>query len=80
MLLFQNNSFQAMLPTVRQRIIDGFNPKALDLFQREFDFFDKVTNISGVLFPLPKEERRAGIRRYTHANHSSCLLYFVSSS
>lgn len=59
----KNSSFQALLPMVRQRIIDGFNPKALDLFQREFDFFDKVTNISGVLYPLPKEERRAGIRR-----------------
>ncbi|KAI3446087.1 hypothetical protein Pfo_002752 [Paulownia fortunei] len=58
-----NSSFQALLPVVRQRIIDGFNPKALDLFQREFDFFDKVTSISGVLFRLPKEERRAGIRR-----------------
>lgn len=34
------------------------------MFQREFDFFDKVTSISGVLFPVPKEERRAGIRRY----------------
>lgn len=63
-VLFQNNSFQALLPIVRQRIIDGFTPKALDLFRREFDFFDKVTSISGVLFPLPKEERRAGIRRY----------------
>lgn len=59
----KNSLFQALLPMVRQRIIDGFNPKALDLFQREFDFFDKVTNISGVLYPLPKEERRAGIRR-----------------
>ncbi|KAL6517281.1 Phosphatidylinositol 4-kinase alpha 1 [Orobanche minor] len=58
-----SNAFQALLPVVRQRIIHGFNPKALDLFQREFDFFDKVTSISGVLFPLPKEERRAGIRR-----------------
>ncbi|PKA52366.1 Phosphatidylinositol 4-kinase alpha [Apostasia shenzhenica] len=58
-----SNSFQAMLPTVRQKIIDGFTPEARDLFQREFDFFDKVTSISGVLFPLPKEERRAGIRR-----------------
>jgi hypothetical protein len=37
---------------VKERIIDGFTPKALDLFQREFDFFDKVTSISGVLFPL----------------------------
>ncbi|KAH9696023.1 phosphatidylinositol 4-kinase alpha 1 [Citrus sinensis] len=59
----KNGSFQTLLPMVRQRIIDGFNPKALDLFQREFDFFDKVTNISGALYPLPKEERRAGIRR-----------------
>ncbi|KZV17745.1 hypothetical protein F511_01554 [Dorcoceras hygrometricum] len=59
----KNSSFQALLPVVRQRIIDGFHPKALDVFRREFDFFDKVTSISGVLFPLPKEERRAGIRR-----------------
>ncbi|XP_039047721.1 phosphatidylinositol 4-kinase alpha 1-like isoform X2 [Hibiscus syriacus] len=59
----KNSSFQELLPIVRQHIIDSFTPKALDVFQREFDFFDKVTSISGVLFPLPKEERRAGIRR-----------------
>lgn len=62
---YQNNSFQALLPAVREHIIEGFSPKALDLFRREFDFFDKVTSISGVLFPLPKEERRAGIKKYT---------------
>ncbi|XP_030545471.1 phosphatidylinositol 4-kinase alpha 1-like isoform X3 [Rhodamnia argentea] len=59
----KNDNFQVMLPVVREHIIDGFTPKALDLFKREFDFFDKVTSISGILFPLPKEERRAGIRR-----------------
>ncbi|KAF5727217.1 hypothetical protein HS088_TW22G00905 [Tripterygium wilfordii] len=59
----KNSSFQAQLPIVRQHIIDGLSSKALDLFRREFDFFDKVTSISGVLYPLPKEERRAGIRR-----------------
>ena len=64
LMLLQNRAFLAMLQQVRQRIIDIFTPKALDLFRREFDFFDKVTSISGVLFPLPKEERRAGIRRY----------------
>lgn len=62
--LYQNGSFLELLPAVRQHIIDGFNPKALDIFKREFDFFDKVTSISGVLYPLPKEERRAGIKRY----------------
>ncbi|KAJ8767237.1 hypothetical protein K2173_013634 [Erythroxylum novogranatense] len=61
--LGKNNSFQELLPIVRQRIIDGFSPKARDMFRREFDFFDKVTSISGVLLPLPKDERRAGIRR-----------------
>lgn len=63
-VLFQNGSFLELLPAVRQHIIDGFSPKALDIFNREFDFFDKVTSISGVLYPLPKEERRAGIKRY----------------
>ncbi|XP_021731625.1 LOW QUALITY PROTEIN: phosphatidylinositol 4-kinase alpha 1-like [Chenopodium quinoa] len=59
----KNSAFLALLPQVRERIVDSFSPKALDIFQREFDFFDKVTSISGKLFPLPKEERRAGIRR-----------------
>ncbi|KAL0912173.1 hypothetical protein M5K25_018130 [Dendrobium thyrsiflorum] len=62
-VLPMGNSFQAMLPILRQKIIDGFTPEARDLFQREFDFFEKVTSISGVLYPVPKEERRAGIRR-----------------
>ncbi|KAM0028833.1 putative 1-phosphatidylinositol 4-kinase [Helianthus debilis subsp. tardiflorus] len=59
----KTQAFLALLPLVRDRIIDGFNPKARDIFRREFDFFEKVTSISGVLYPLPKEERRAGIRR-----------------
>lgn len=59
----KTTAFLGLLPVVRERIIDGFNPKARDIFRREFDFFEKVTSISGVLYPLPKEERRAGIRR-----------------
>ncbi|KAL5974827.1 Phosphatidylinositol 4-kinase alpha 1 [Asimina triloba] len=59
----KNASFLALLPILRQRIIDSFTPEARGMFEREFDFFDKVTSISGVLFPLPKEARRAGIRR-----------------
>ncbi|VAI01597.1 unnamed protein product [Triticum turgidum subsp. durum] len=57
------NAFQSLLPAVREKIVDGFTQEARDMFEREFDFFDKVTSISGVLFPLPKEERRAGIKR-----------------
>nr|GMD90459.1 phosphatidylinositol 4-kinase alpha 1 [Ipomoea batatas] len=59
----KNAAFLELLPEVRQQIIDGFNDSAREVFTREFNFFDKVTSISGVLFPIPKEERRAGIRR-----------------
>ncbi|CAN6315544.1 unnamed protein product [Urochloa humidicola] len=59
----KGSAFQSLLPAVKDRIIESFTPEARDMFEREFDFFDKVTSISGVLFPLPKEERRAGIRR-----------------
>lgn len=34
------------------------------MFIREFDFFDKVILIFGVLFFFLKEECRVGIRRY----------------
>lgn len=66
-----------MLPLVKQRIIESFSSEALDLFEREFDFFDKVTSISGVLFPLPKEERRAGIRRYSLFKQFLMLLLYI---
>lgn len=60
----QASALYEIVPRVKQRIIDSFTPEAHDIFIREFRFFDKVTSISGVLYPLPKEERRAGIRRY----------------
>ncbi|PWA36786.1 phosphatidylinositol Kinase, Armadillo-type fold protein [Artemisia annua] len=59
----KTQAFLALLPVVREHIIEGFGPEARDVFKREFDFFEKVTSISGVLYPLPKEERRAGIKR-----------------
>ncbi|CAM6105243.1 unnamed protein product [Calypogeia fissa] len=57
------NNLYDVVPKVRQRIIDSFTPEAHTVFLHEFKFFDKVTSISGVLYPLPKDERRAGIRR-----------------
>uniref|UniRef100_A0A0D2ZR30 Uncharacterized protein n=1 Tax=Brassica oleracea var. oleracea TaxID=109376 RepID=A0A0D2ZR30_BRAOL len=41
----KNESFQAILSEVRQRIIDALSLKALDLFNREFDFFEKLEKI-----------------------------------
>lgn len=59
----QDSILYEIVPKIKQRIIRSFSPEAHDIFLREFRFFDKVTSISGVLFPLAKEERRAGIRR-----------------
>ncbi|KAJ7560134.1 hypothetical protein O6H91_04G115500 [Diphasiastrum complanatum] len=59
----KGNSLYEIVPRVKQRIIDSFTPEALDVFIREFRFFDKVTSISGILYPLPKENRQAAIRR-----------------
>ncbi|TYH52341.1 hypothetical protein ES332_D09G020200v1 [Gossypium tomentosum] len=55
--------------------ITTYSLEDLDVFRREFDFFDKVTSISGVLFPLPKEERRAGIRRLEMIGDKMFLLF-----
>lgn len=59
----EESALYEIVPKIKQRIIRSFTPEAHDIFLREFRFFDKVTSISGVLYPLPKEERRAGIRR-----------------
>ncbi|GBG80565.1 hypothetical protein CBR_g31025 [Chara braunii] len=59
----ESNVLWTIVPRVRQRIIDGFTAEAKDVYEREFQFFDAVTSISGTLKPLPKDERRAGIRR-----------------
>jgi phosphatidylinositol 4-kinase A len=74
-LWLQPGNFHTILPEVRQKIVNGFTTEARDLFDREFAFFDNVTSISGVLFPLPKEERRAGIRRYLYISSFLSLIF-----
>ncbi|KAH9576425.1 hypothetical protein CY35_01G160200 [Sphagnum magellanicum] len=59
----KDNTLYDIVPRVKQRIINSFTPDALDIYEREFRFFAKVTAISGVLYPLPKDKRRAQIRR-----------------
>ncbi|KAG0598394.1 hypothetical protein M758_12G069200 [Ceratodon purpureus] len=59
----EGSALYDIVPKLKQLIIRSFTPEAYDIFLREFRFFDKVTSISGILYQLPKEERRAGIRR-----------------
>ncbi|KAI3838903.1 hypothetical protein MKX03_002679, partial [Papaver bracteatum] len=50
---------EAVVKDPAVHIVECFNLKARDIFESEFDLFDKVTSISGALYPLPKEHRRA---------------------
>lgn len=56
------NRFHDLVRKVKERIIESFNDQAHDMYIREFRFFENVTNISGKLYPLSKDERRAAIR------------------
>ena len=38
-------------------------PATLEHLKAELDFFDKVTNVSGQLYPVPKDERKAAAVR-----------------
>ncbi|KAK2556707.1 Phosphatidylinositol 4-kinase alpha [Acropora cervicornis] len=51
----------AHLENLIDRISKSLSGTALDFFKREFDFFDKVTSISGTIRPYPKgpERKRA---------------------
>eukprot|EP00897_Mesotaenium_endlicherianum_P010276 jgi/Mesen1/9277/ME000060S08706 len=56
------NALWEIVPRVRQSIIDALSPEARGAYEREFKFFDAVTNISSALRPLPKDQRRAAMR------------------
>eukprot|EP00731_Ephydatia_muelleri_P032328 Em0023g835a len=47
-----------LLSEVSQEIQNGLSGAALRFFQREFTFFKKVTEISGIIRPFPKVERK----------------------
>jgi hypothetical protein len=49
--------------------------------QAEKEFFDRVTDVSGILYPVPKDERKAAaveylktveVPRHAECSHASC--------
>ena len=69
---------QASLPLELQRfaqVMQQMPPEVLEFLTAELGFFDKVTDISGALYSVPKDERKAGAVKL--AREVSCQLPIV---
>ncbi|RKP21718.1 hypothetical protein ROZALSC1DRAFT_26895 [Rozella allomycis CSF55] len=51
------NELAPVFERIIKQIIDRFNPPDLEFYKREFDFFDKITSISGTLRPFVKKSK-----------------------
>ena len=49
-------------PSLRSvvQVMEQMPAEVLEFLKAELDFFDSVTKISGALYPVPKDERKAG--------------------
>eukprot|EP01094_Clydonella_sp_ATCC50884_P019053 TRINITY_DN3642_c1_g1_i2.p1 TRINITY_DN3642_c1_g1~~TRINITY_DN3642_c1_g1_i2.p1 ORF type:complete len:594 (-),score=213.92 TRINITY_DN3642_c1_g1_i2:227-1858(-) len=48
---------------IQERVLESFGPEELQNYHAEFDFFEKVTNISGTLLQYPTKELRRPVLR-----------------
>lgn len=70
------NPYQILMKSIIDKIIQSFTPLEQLLYRIEFDFFEQVTSISGVLKPLPsKEQRKQRIRELLSKIHIQPGIY-----
>ena len=53
-------SAQASHAAACTQVMEQMPEEALEFLKAELDFFDRVTDISGELYPVPKDERKTG--------------------
>ena len=72
---------QASRPLTLQRfaqVMQQMPPDVMEFLTAELGFFDSVTGISGALYSVPKDERKAGAVRLAR-EVSFCLLDWATS-
>lgn len=55
---FKSGEFGAKTRALKEKIEKGFDKESFRRYKEEFAFFEDITNISEVLLPAPKEERK----------------------
>ena len=54
------------------QVMEQMPEEALEFLKAELDFFDRVTDISGELYPVPKDERKTGAVALAKQVRHSC--------
>lgn len=52
----QEDEIKPTLDRIRERMVSSFSQSHRDFYEREFEFFDEVTGISGKLKPYIKKK------------------------
>ncbi len=65
---------QASYAAACTQAMEQMPEEALEFLKAELDFFDRVTDISGELYPVPKDERKTGaVALAKQVSRESCI-------
>ena len=56
------------------QVWSSLTPEILAYLKAELEFFDKVTNVSGKLYPVPKDERRTAAAELVRQVHPALTI------
>eukprot|EP00457_Paulinella_chromatophora_P000082 gb/GEZN01000082.1/.p1 GENE.gb/GEZN01000082.1/~~gb/GEZN01000082.1/.p1 ORF type:complete len:2398 (-),score=369.44 gb/GEZN01000082.1/:201-7394(-) len=70
-----DSDFQDTVLKLNKAIVKNFKPAEKRFYFEEFRFFDDITNISGVLVPVPRKERKAELAKELARLHCPSSLY-----